>query len=100
MDERTDEALKRLALHLGKTVVEPGDRPVDLQFLLIPLNKDGIYVGPSDENLATLRIYAGSTKTQRGTLVWAETYRGKKDIPWPSVVYYTIQQFKAKVSAH
>ena len=97
MDERTNDALKRLARKLGKTVVEAGDQPADLQLLLIPLNKNGIYVGPADEDLGTLRIYAGGTATQRGTLVWAETYRGKKDIPWPSVVYYTIHQFEEKL---
>ncbi|QMV19213.1 hypothetical protein GOB94_11400 [Granulicella sp. 5B5] len=102
MDERTNHALKRLARKLGKTVVETGDGPADLQFLLVPLNKDGVYVGPADVALATLRVYADSTPTHRGTLVWAETYRGEKDIPWPSVVYYTIHQFeeRAGVRSH
>jgi hypothetical protein len=99
MDVKTENDLKGLAHHLGKRVVEPGERRADLQFLLVPLNKDGIYIGDADLPLATLRVYAGGTKTQRGKLVWAETYSGKKDMPFPAVEYYLIQQFEAKVDA-
>jgi hypothetical protein len=99
MDVKTENDLKGLARHFGKTAVEPSEGPTDLQFLLLPLNKDGLYIGESELALATLRVYEGGTKTRRGKLVWAETYSGKKDMPFPSVEYYLIQQFEAKVDA-
>jgi hypothetical protein len=98
MDQKTQAELAKLARHLGKTVTESSDS-ADLQFLLIPLNKEGIYIGDGDTDLATLRVYAGGSKTHRGSLVWAETYRGKKDMPFPSAAYYLIQQFQARLSS-
>jgi hypothetical protein len=99
MDAHTDVELRRLADQLGKNVVARTDEPADLTFLMIPLNKSGLYIGPGEENLGTLRIYAGRTTNEPGVLVWAETYRGTKDIPWPSVEYYLMQQFKARLKA-
>jgi hypothetical protein len=96
-DEHSDRELRRLARQLGKDVVPSREQPADLTLLLVPLNKDGIYIGPGEENLGTLRIYTGRTTGNPGTLVWAETYRGTKDIPWPSVEFYLIHQFEARL---
>lgn len=96
-DEHADHELRRLARQLGKNVIPRGEQPADLTLLLIPLNKEGIYIGPGEENLGTLRIYSGRTASNPGTLVWAETYRGTKDIPWPSVEFYLMHQFEARL---
>jgi hypothetical protein len=98
-DVHSDDSLRKLANHLGKTVVPRTDQPADLTFLMVPLNKNGIYIGPGEENLGTLRIYSGRTVSEPGTLVWAETYRGTKDVPWPSVEFYLMQQFKARLKS-
>jgi hypothetical protein len=96
-DEHSNKELERLARHLGKDVVVRSEKPADLTMLLVPLNKAGIYIGPGDENLGTLRIYSGRTASEPGTLVWAETYRGTKDIPWPSVEFYLIHQLETRL---
>ncbi|WP_263378998.1 hypothetical protein [Granulicella paludicola] len=98
-DVHSDDSLRKLANHLGKNVVPRTDQPADLTFLMVPLNKNGIYIGPGEENLGTLRIYSGRTVSEPGTLVWAETYRGTKDVPWPSVEFYLMQQFKARLKS-
>jgi hypothetical protein len=98
-DVHSDAELRRLARKLGKNVIAQTDQPADLTFLMVPLNKSGIYIGPGEENLGTLRIYAGRTTSEPGTLVWAETYRGTKDIPWPSVEFYLMQQFQARLKS-
>jgi hypothetical protein len=97
MDERANAQISKVVTELGKTVISPVEGNSDLTFMMVPLNKNGVYVGPADEDLATLRIYAGGTKTERGALVWTETFRGKPDIPWPSVVYYTLNQFQDRL---
>jgi hypothetical protein len=99
MDGHTDTELRQLAGRLGKGIVERTAQPADLTFLMVPLNKSGLYIGPGEEDLGTLRIYAGRTTSDPGTLVWAETYRGPKDIPWPSVEYYLMRQFEARLKA-
>jgi hypothetical protein len=98
-DTHSDQELRRLARHLGKDVIPRSEQPADLTLLLVPLNKEGIYIGPGDENLGTLRVYAGRTTTNPGKLVWAESYRGAKDIPWPSVESYLIQQLETRLKS-
>jgi hypothetical protein len=98
-DTHSAQELRKLASHLGKDVVQRSEQPADLTLLLVPMNKEGIYIGPGDENLGTLRVYEGRTPTNPGTLVWAESYRGAKDIPWPSVEFYLIQQFEARLKS-
>ena len=97
MDEYTDSELAKLVKRLGKTVVARDETPSDLTFLLIPLNDTGVYMGPGDQEMSTLRVYSGGTKTHRGKLVWAERYRGPSDMAWPVVVHYTIAQFEARL---
>jgi hypothetical protein len=99
MDVRADAELAKLAKRLGKTVVEAQQGP-EITFLLVPLNNKGAFMGPAEQDIATLRVYAGRTKTVPGKLIWAESYRGTEDIPWPAVVYYTISQFEDHVKQH
>jgi hypothetical protein len=33
----------------------------------------------------------------QGQLIWVETFDGQPDMPWPTVVYDLIQQFKASI---
>jgi hypothetical protein len=92
-DHASGPQLKDLIRKLGKT---PESGPADLTFLLIPLPSDGMYVGPSGSELATLRVYGPAPQGERGRLLWAETYIGQADLPWPSVVHALIQQFQTK----
>ncbi len=93
-DHTSGPQLKELILKLGKTPQEAQETPADLTFLLIPLPSDGMSFGSSE--LATLRVYGPAPQGERGRLLWAETYVGQGDIPWPAIVHALIQQFQAK----
>jgi hypothetical protein len=79
---------------LGKTIAQDGTGP-DLIFLLIPIEPTGIAFSTGDTNLGTLRVYSVTADGRRGHLLWAETYEGATDLPWPAVVHGLILQFKA-----
>jgi hypothetical protein len=96
MDRFTAAQLRKLAGELGKSVVRENGA-ADLTFLLIPVEPTGIHMGPRGEPLATLRIYAPGPATSRGTLLWAETYTGQPDRPWPVTVHALIEQFQEQV---
>lgn len=97
IDRSTAAQVRKLAEELGKSVVE-GQQGADLTFLLIPLEPTGVHIGPGGEPLATLRIYKPGAGTPRGTLLWAETYTGQPDRPWPATVHALIEQFRSRVS--
>ena len=78
----------------------PEDQLGDLTFLLIPMQSTGVHIGPGGEPLATLRIYASLPGTPRGTLLWAETYTGQPDRPWPATVHTLIEQFHDRLQKH
>ncbi len=99
LDRFTAKQLRELAGELGKAVA-PEDQLGDLTFLLIPMQSTGMHIGPAGEPLATLRIYASSPGTPRGTLLWAETYTGKPDRPWPATVHSLIEQFQDRLQKH
>ncbi len=73
------------------------DQPADLTFLLIPIDPTGVDFGPAGRDLATLRIYAPGHNGTHGTLLWAETYRGQPDRPWPAIAHATIEQFQSRL---
>jgi hypothetical protein len=79
---------------LGKTVAAEGG-PADLVFLMIPIAQDGV-VNMSSGDLGTLRIYSATADGAKGQLLWAETYTGDQDLPWPAVVNRLIGQFQAR----
>jgi len=99
IDKFTARQLRELAGKLGKTVA-PEDQLGDLTFLLIPMQSTGVHIGPAGEPLATLRIYASLPGAPRGTLLWAETYTGQPDRPWPATVHALIEQFHDRLQKH
>jgi hypothetical protein len=99
LDRFTAKQLRELVGELGKTVA-PEDQLGDLTFLLIPMESTGVHIGPGGEPLATLRIYASLPGTPRGTLLWAETYTGQPDRPWPATVHALIGQFHDRLQRH
>jgi hypothetical protein len=96
MDRFTARQLRELAGELGKSVAADTQQG-DLTFLLIPLQSTGVHIGPSGERLATLRIYAPEPGDARGKLLWAETYTGQPDRPWPATVHALIEQFHDRI---
>jgi hypothetical protein len=99
IDRFTARQLRELAGELGKSVVA-GDQQGDLTFLLIPMQSTGVHIGPAGEPLATLRIYAPEPGNPRGRLLWAETYSGQPDRPWPATVHALIEQFHDRIQRH
>jgi hypothetical protein len=95
IDRFTGRQLSELAERLGKTVASP-DHPGDLTFVIAPATEHGIDIGPADQPIADLQIYAGPTS--RGQLLWVETFRGDPDRPWPSSVHSVIDQFEARLA--
>jgi len=80
---------------LGKTVA-PAGSPADLEFLLIPTPLEGVVSSVTDADLGTLRIYTSGHEGARRHLLWAETFNGTQDLPWPAVVHGLILQFQSR----
>jgi hypothetical protein len=80
---------------LGKTIT-PAGSPADLVFLLIPTPLEGVVGSVTDSDLGTLRIYTSGNDGRRGHLLWAETFNGTQDLPWPAVVHGLILQFQSR----
>lgn len=98
LDRFTARQVRELVTELGKRVAPQGEDG-DLTFLLIPIQSTGVHIGPRGEPLATLRIYAAGPESPRRTLLWAETYTGQPDRPWPSTVHELIEQFQGRFTA-
>lgn len=90
-DTATTKSLGNLVRTLNKTEVSSSP---DLTFVLIRAQAEGIFYGPSDRELASLLVYAGSSQGPDRKLVWIETFNGEPDLVWPIVVYDIIKQFK------
>ncbi len=99
MDRPTVHQVNTLIAELGKSPVAEGHL-ADLTMLVIPVDTAGMNIGPMDHELATLRVYAPSESSPRGTLLWAETYRGQGDRPWPAQVHALIAQFQDRFTKH
>ena|ERR1700734_2689238 len=93
VNRASEHALEGLVRDLGKTVGPDG---ADLTFELVRTEQSGVFYGPGDRELATLRIYAHGAQGERGPLVWVETYLGQPDMPWPAVAHQALQQFKSE----
>jgi hypothetical protein len=78
----------------GKTV-QPDEATADLSFVLVHINTDGVFDGPSGTALATLRVYKGSPSA--GALIWSETFSGQSDMTWPVAVRSLVQQFHGQL---
>ncbi len=73
------------------------DNPAELVFLLVPTGEQGVVdTSPGDIDLGTLRVYSATTNGARGQLLWAETFSGKPDLPWPVVVHGLVLQFQGR----
>ena len=96
-DRIARKQLSELIVALGKS---PAESTADLTFALTPPDPDGVNIGPSDQDLAILRVYGPTVDGKRGNLLWAETYRGQPDMRWPSVVHALIQQFQTDFGKH
>ncbi|HEY1578580.1 MAG TPA: hypothetical protein VGF82_16050 [Terracidiphilus sp.] len=76
--------MERLARVLGKTVRTDSG----LRLVLAPAESDGIYYGPTDRELGSIRAWYGNK------LLWIESYNGQPDTPWPIVVNHLTEQFR------
>jgi hypothetical protein len=85
--------LSALLRSLGKTIQHDSS---DLTFVIARSEPDGIYYGPSDRELAAIRVYYGEDGNGPGTLVWVESYYGQPDTAWPIVVNHLAEQFREK----
>ena len=84
-----------LTKKLGKSLLPDGS-PADLIFLLIPLGIEGWDMSPGDVDIGTLRVYSATRQGARQHLLWAETFKGSEDLPWPIVVHSLIAQFQSR----
>jgi hypothetical protein len=82
-----------LSKKYGKQMVETAGAP-DLIFLIVPVGVDGINISPGEPVLGSLRVYSAKADGSREHLMWAETYSGSQDLPWPTVVRALILQFE------
>jgi hypothetical protein len=89
------QLMKLVTNKLGKTVAPTG-RAADLDFLMVPTSDSGVINGAMDPNLGTLRVYTSGPDGTRGHLLWAETFSGQQDMPWPAVVHGLILQFQSR----
>ena len=96
-DRFTATQLRNLTRELGKKVAT-SDEAADLTFLVIPTETPAIQFGPAGQTLATLRIYAPAQGSGHGALLWAETWTGQPDRPWPAIVHELIGQFQARLA--
>jgi hypothetical protein len=78
---------------LNKTVAQPGMQ-ADLVFLIVPIETSGVVNGGVNSDLGTLRVYSSTANGLPEHLLWAETYTGLPDLPWPAVVHRLISQFQ------
>ncbi|HEV2645650.1 MAG TPA: hypothetical protein VGU46_04725 [Acidobacteriaceae bacterium] len=86
-----------LTRKLGKTLASGKEHP-DLIFMLIPIEPGGIAYSTGDVALGTLRVYSVTADGGRGHLLWAETYSGASDLPWPAVARRLVVQFEGHFS--
>jgi hypothetical protein len=76
--------MQELARSLGKTVRADSS----LRLVLAPSDPGGVYYGPSDRELGTIRAWYGKK------LLWVESFSGQPDTPWPIVVNHLTAQFR------
>ena len=86
VDSYARDRLKDMLAHgYGKQVVDQSDSP-ELIFLIVPVGSDGINISPGEPVLGSLRVYSATPSGARQHLLWAETFSGPQDLPWPAVV--------------
>jgi hypothetical protein len=64
---------------------------------MLPVDDQGVLNDSAGgASLGTLRIYTVTPGGSRGHLLWAETFTGPRDMPWPAVVRGLILQFQSR----
>jgi hypothetical protein len=86
LDPSSLKQMEKLAQTLGKPVRSGSD----LTLVLARSGSTGIYYGPSDRELATIRAWYGTP----ARLLWVESYYGQPGTPWPIVVNRITHQFR------
>lgn len=96
LDRVAARQLEHFVLDLGK---DPSETPslAELSFSVQPTTPSGVVLGPSDHELASLRVTAPG-KEGKPVLLWVETLRGQGDRPWPAQVHALLEQFKAHLT--
>jgi hypothetical protein len=95
-DQASLTQLTELVGAINRTIAPTGQ--ADLIFTVLPIDHGGVIIGPGDVDLATLRVYEQAPDGSRGELLWAETYRGQADRPWPATVHALIRQFQDRMA--
>ena len=94
MDLFARKEMGKLVEGLGKQIATPEQRP-DLIFGIAPIDRSGrIDFGPADTAIGILTVYDPAMGAGRRGLIWAETFDGQQDRPWPAVVVGLIRQFQ------
>ena len=88
-----DRLKEMLGKKYGKQIVERSGAP-ELVFLIVPVGLDGMNISPGEPTLGSLRVYSATSDGARQHLLWAETFNGPQDLPWPAVVRALILQFQ------
>lgn len=81
---------------LHKAIASDG-QPADLVFLLMPADDAGQVENNSTvQDLGSLRIYSTTSSGAPAHLLWAETYSGEHDLPWPIVARSVVRRFEKR----
>ena len=95
-DQAALAQLNDLVVALNRTVAPAGQG--DLIFAVLPVDRGGVMIGPGDMDMATLRIYEQGPDGTHGEMLWAETFRGPGDRPWPATVHALLRQFQQRMA--
>jgi hypothetical protein len=94
VDSYSRDRLKDMLVRkYGKQVTERSGAP-ELVFLIVPVGVDGMNISPGEPTLGSLRVYSATADGARQHLLWAETFNGPQDLPWPAVARALILQFE------
>jgi len=97
-DRGTMKSLSDLARAMNKTEApQAAEQPADLTIVLEKTPEEGMFYGPGGRELASLYVYSKSRQGTLGQLIWVEEFFGQPDMPWPTVVYNIIRQFKDSI---
>jgi hypothetical protein len=95
-DRVADAELASFTRKLAKELSPSASADITLRLVRTP--SAGVSVGPSDVELATLRVFSTKSGPQDSRLLWVETYRGQPDLPWGAVVRALTGQLQATLA--
>jgi len=97
LDRGTLKSLSDLARTMNKTEVP---QSADLTIVLEKTPEEGMFYGPGGRELASLYVFSRGRQDSQGAhgqLIWVEEFFGQPDMPWPTVVYDILRQFKDSI---